>query len=341
MKTKYLLPLASLIAVIFYYLTCYRTFTWWDSSEYSLAALTLGIAHPPGSLITILLGWLVKLLPLGISKFFALNLLASLMAAITVYVIGRVAIGLMNELDNTANSTLVLLTVSITSLFFGLSHTIWYYAIRITPYITTALLTSLILLSLLLWAKKSQAANSHLYFGLVLLLFGLDFSVHRTNLLMLPCILLWLALFNPRGFTALKYYIYGAAGLIIGLAVQLLIIPMAAGHPFLNANNPNNLSRFWDYITLKQYGGGWLINMFPRKAPFLATQVGDYIGDFASNFANSAFPPIGYLPLLLGIIGLYFLIRKSWKLGLALAVMFLFSSLGAIVYFNLPANFFR
>lgn len=341
MKSKYLLALSAFLVVVFYYLTCFRTFTWWDSSEYSLAALILGIPHPPGSLLTVLIGWLITLLPLGISKFFALNLLASLMAAITAYIIGRLAIRLLDEDNNPSNSTLIILAVSITALFFGLTHTMWYYAIRFTPYIATALLTGLILLAIFAWVRKIETQNSYIYFGLILLLFGLDFSIHRTNLLMLPCILVWLALFNPRGFVTLKYYIYGIAGLIIGLAVQLINIPLAGAQPFLNANNPDNISRFCDYINLKQYGGGWLINMFPRKAPFWGSQITDYLHDFGGNFANGVFPPIGYLPLLLGFFGLIMLIRKSWKLGLGFMVMFIFSSLGAIIYFNLSADFFR
>jgi hypothetical protein len=341
MKPKYLFPMAALLAAIFYYLTCFRTFTWWDSSEYSLAALTLGIPHPPGSLLTVLLGWLVTLIPLGINKFFELNLLAALMAAITVYLIGRIAFDLHNDKEGESTNILAIVAIAIAALFFGLTHTIWYYAVRFTPYITTALLTTLILLATLVWARKTETPNSHLYFGLILLLFGLDFSIHRTNLLMLPCILLWLALFKPLGFITPKYYIFGIGGLTLGLTMQIINIPLASAQPFLNANNPDNFSRFWDYITLKQYGGGWLINMFPRKAPFWTIQVRDYGSDFAANYFNSAMRPIGFLPLILGLFGLYALYRKSWRIAVGLTGMLIFSSLGAILYFNLPENFFR
>jgi len=341
MKPKYLIPMAALVAAIFYYLTCFRTFTWWDSSEYSLAALTLGIPHPPGSLLTVLLGWLVTLIPLGINKFFELNLLAALMAAVTVYLIGKIALDLHDDKEGESTNILAILAIAVAALFFGLTHTIWYYAIRITPYITTSLLTAFILLAILIWIRKSQNSNSHLYFGLILLLFGLDFSIHRTNLLMLPCVILWLALIKPRGYITPKYYIFGFSGLIIGLSAQLINIPLASAQPFLNANNPDNFSRFWDYITLKQYGGGWLINMFPRKAPFWTVQIQDYWSDFAANYFNNAMQPIGYLPLILGLFGLYSLYRKSWRIATGLTVMLLFSSLGAILYFNLPQNFFR
>jgi hypothetical protein len=341
MRSKYLIFWGAVIALVFYYLTCFRTFTWWDSAEYSLASLTLGVPHPPGSLLTVLIGWIAVIIPLGISKFFVLNLLAALMASAIVYFIGKAALGLIHENENGSPDTLTILAVAITALFVGLTHTNWYYAVRFTPYIMTALFTSLILSAIFLWLRKLETPQSHIYFGLILFLFGLDLSIHRSNLLMLPSILIWLALFKPRGYLSPKYCFWGIGSLIVGLAFQLINILLAKGTPFLNTNNPDNFSRFWDYISLKQYGGDWLINIYPRKAPFWSVQITDYWNDFAVNFFNDSMRPIGYLPLLLGIFGLVLIFRKNLRLGWSLLSMFVLSSLGAIVYFNLPANFFR
>lgn len=337
----------ALIAVVFYWLTCFRTFTWWDSSEYSAAALVLGVPHPPGSLITVLIGWLFTWLPLAIDKFFVLNLLAALMAAVTVYLVGLIALRLSTGDTDVPNGKLSVQMpipvagAAIGALYFGLSLTTWYYAIRFTPYMTTALLTAVIILTMIAWLRRSEGPHSHLWLGLVLLLFGLDFSIHRTNLLMLPGFLIWILIIRPRTFLSVKHWIYAIAGLIIGLIVQLLIIPMASARPFINFNNPDNFTRFWNYITLKQYGGGWLINILPRKAAFWDVQFADYIKVFGDNFANNKLFPLGYLPLLLGLAGVVILFKRNWKLGTGLALMFICASLGAIIYFNLPLNFFR
>ena len=58
---------ASIVALVFYWLTAFRTITWWDSGEYALAAITLGVPHPPGSQLATWLGWIVTKLPLGVS----------------------------------------------------------------------------------------------------------------------------------------------------------------------------------------------------------------------------------------------------------------------------------
>ncbi|OGC91497.1 MAG: hypothetical protein A2W25_00535 [candidate division Zixibacteria bacterium RBG_16_53_22] len=346
-KYSAVIVLSAIATFIFYWLTCFRTFTWWDSSEYSIAALTLGIPHPPGSLLTVMAGWIAAKLPLGVDKFFALNLLACLMASFTLYFVGRVSLGLFYQTAENDSFRIKgvphgpAIATSLAMLFFGLSATMWHYAIRFTPYMTTALLTILILTAALAWQKRMNDPDSHIWLALVTLLFGLDFSVHRTNLLMLPGFLAWIAVIKPRTFLSIKHWIFGIAGLAIGLSVQFLLIPMAAGKPFINFNDPSSLSSFWDYITLKQYGGGWLINMFPRKAPFLNTQVADYIKVFGDNFARGPWPVIRFLPFVLGLAGVILLFKRNRKIALGLAVMFLFSSLGAISYFNLPENFFR
>jgi hypothetical protein len=339
------MTLAAFIVFVFYFLTCFRTITWWDSSEYSLAALTFGVPHPPGSLISVLLGWLFSKMPFGIDKFFELNLLAALIAAATVYLVGRIAYHLNTLLSGNNNAIgsgqYFIIGTALGALLYGVSLTTWYYSVRFTPYIMTVLFTALIISAFLAWYRYNEDINSHLYFALTILLFGLDFSVHRTNLLMLPGFLICVLIINRRTFLSVKHWITGAIALIIGFAFQLLIIPIAASNPFLNVNNPSSLKRFWDYTTLKQYGGGWLINIYPRKAPFWNIQISDYLKIFGDNFASSSFLILGYLPLIFGIIGLILILRRNWKLGLSLVVLFLFSSLGAILYFNLPQNYFR
>ncbi len=96
-------------------------------------------------------------------------------------------------------------------------------------------------------------------------------------------------------------------------------------------------------MTLAQYGGGWLLNIFPRKGAFWGEQVFDYFNVFASNFVwpNSRFILTGLFPGILALFGLVHLIRKNWRLGLGWAILFIFSSVGAIIYFNVPSGFFR
>jgi len=333
-----------------YLQTAFRTITWWDNSEYSLAAITFGIAHPPGSLITTILGWFATKLPFGIANVFKLNLLAGAVAAVTAGLVCFAASTLFRAVNHSRNReanklsvVLALIGVAIGGLTFSFSETVWLYAIKFTPYIFTACLTAVILWALLRWWEHAEEEGALRWLFLATLLFGLDFSVHRTNLLMLPGLFCWVLLRRPRTLTSLRTWISGVFGLVIGLSFHLLLIPLAAKGPFPNSGDPSSWSRFWDYITLKQYGGGWLVNLLPRKAPFFKTQVMDYLNIFLANFfsLDGKIGLLGLLPAVAGLFGLLILWRRNWRLALGLTVFFLFASLGAVLYFNIPADFFR
>src|SRR5215467_12719556 len=75
-------PLATgALAFTAYATTAARTITWWDGSQYPLAAVTLGIPGSPGSLLLTLLGGLVSRIPIVHPVAFRLNLFAALLAA--------------------------------------------------------------------------------------------------------------------------------------------------------------------------------------------------------------------------------------------------------------------
>jgi hypothetical protein len=350
-RTALLTGMAVAVASFAVYLqTAFRTITWWDNSEYSLAAITFGIAHPPGSLITTILGWLVTKLPFGITNIFKLNLFAGAVASVTTGLVCLIVCGLFQRSNSTTNArpgklsnVAVLTGVAIGGLTFFFSETVWLYAIKFTPYIFTACLTIVILWALLRWWEEAEDSSGLRWLFFITLLFGLDFSVHRTNLLMLPGLLFWILLRRPRTLASLRAWMSGVLGFVIGLSFHLVLIPLAARGPFPNAGDPSSWSRFWDYITLKQYGGGWLVNLFPRKAPFFKAQVMDYLSIFAANFlsTDTVIGLLGLFPAIVGLFGLLILWRRNWRLALGLTVFFLFASLGAVLYFNIPADFFR
>ena len=58
--------LTALAVLALYVVTLAPTTAMWDASEYITAAYTLGIPHPPGNPLFVLLGRVASLLPVGI-----------------------------------------------------------------------------------------------------------------------------------------------------------------------------------------------------------------------------------------------------------------------------------
>src|SRR3954467_14845806 len=65
-----------------YVVTLAPTTAMWDASEYITAAYTLGIPHPPGNPLFVLLGRVASLVPIG-SVAVRVNLLAALCSAVS------------------------------------------------------------------------------------------------------------------------------------------------------------------------------------------------------------------------------------------------------------------
>jgi len=116
-----------------------------------------------------------------------------------------------------------------------------------------------------------------------------------------------------------RAWISGAGGMVVGLALQLLIIPIAATNPALNAGDPSNWARFYDYVSLGQYGGGWLVQFYPRHGPLWSVQVMDLIRAFGANFLwlTGRLGVLGILPALFGLLGLFQLWQRNRRLATA------------------------
>ena len=351
-----------LSAAVFWY-TAYPTITWWDSSSYSLAAATMGVASQPGSLLLTLLGWPVARLAFGTSPAHVLNLFAGVLAALTAMLVCCVALRMLQTIGRAANTPNTLNTpnapngaaerataigaaigAAFGALVFAFSPTPWSYAVRFTPYILSAVFTGLILWTMLRWWEEADRPSAWRWLAWLGFLFGLDFSVHRTNALLIPGAIIWILLRNADTLRSPRTVLAGAGALTAGLAVQLLIIPIAAlTRSPLNFFEPSTLARFWDYVTLKQLGGSFLLQLFPRKSPIWSVQAADFVGVLRDNFAHwsPGIGVLGLLPALAALIGLVALWRGDRRLSAALALLLLTQAAMSVLYFNIPANYFR
>src|SRR5688572_15742306 len=82
-RPPYLWALATFVLVlIIYVLTLAPTTAFWDASEYIAAAYVLGIPHPPGNPLFVLIAHVWGLLPLAAGYAMRINLLVAVTSAI-------------------------------------------------------------------------------------------------------------------------------------------------------------------------------------------------------------------------------------------------------------------
>jgi Protein of unknown function (DUF2723) len=342
--------LVTAIGAAVFWRTSYPTIHWWDSAEYSLAAGTLGVVGPPGSLLLTLLGWPVARLPVGSSPAHLLNLLAGALAGVTTGLVYVIAVGLLRftELSATEGDRRAMTTLgaALGAWTFAFGATLWEYAVQFTPYVLSAVFAALILWVMLRWWKQPDHPDAWRSIALLGLLFGLDFSVHRTNAMLLPGALVWILLRHPRTLRAPKTLLGGTVGLLVGLALQLLIIPIGIGATTRSPlfwDAPTNWSGFWDYASMTRLGGGFLVQLSPRKAAIWSVQVSDFLGVLGANFFHWNGPTgvLGVVPAAAALLGLTTLWRRDRRLGIGYTLVLFLQAAMTVLFLNIPANFFR
>jgi hypothetical protein len=334
------------LSALVFWRTAYPGINWWDSAQYSLAAGTLGNAGPPGSLLLTLLGWPVAHLHLSASPAHDLNLFAGLLAALTVALVAAVALRLtrLTSEPEQGPSMIVGAGIALGALAFAFGPTLWEYATQFTPYVLTALFTGLLLWTLVCWWEATDDPDGWRWLALLGFLFGLDVSVHRTNALLVPGALAWILCRKPQTLIAPKVIAGAAAGLALGLAVQLLLIPTSrVTHSPLIWNGTPNWHELWSYVTIQRLGGGFLVQFFPRKAALWSVQAADFVRVLGANFFHWKGPvgPLGLLPGLAALYGLVLLWRSNRRLGIAITLLLVIQAVMTVLFFNIPANFFR
>jgi hypothetical protein len=329
-------PFATAALAFFAYAgTAARTITWWDGSSYPLAAVTLGIPGAPGSLLLTLLGWIVTRIPIVHPVAFRLNLFAALLVATLVGLVSWLGARLATP-EGREPGPAEWFAGAFAGLAFAFGATPWTYAVQFTPYGLSALWTGFILIAALAWWRRPEDSPGSARLFLLFLLFGLDLSVHRTNALLLPAALLWIAIRSPASRHRLRDGAAAAAGMALGLAFHLLLIPMAAREPAYLAEDPGTWAGWWAYVTVARMGGGFLFHVFPRTAAFFSVQVADYLAFLGRNLS-----PLLFLPAILAALGWVAILRHHPRRALGLMAFFLCAGPGAVVYFNLPQHYMR
>ncbi len=228
---------------------------WGDPGEFQFAAWLAGLAHPTGYPLYLILGWLwTHALPWG-DPAWRMNLFSALWGGVAAGLTYVTALRILQRV-NPENPTLRLpaagvpaqpvgwglldssftdrLLAGAAALIFAVTPTFWSQAVVAEVYTLHAVFVAAILLAALAWADDPRPARAYLLAGLA----GLSLAHHRTTLLLLPGLILFLWLARGPALARLR-----GRHLAISLALLLtpllfyLYIPLRAAHtPYLTLN---------------------------------------------------------------------------------------------------------
>jgi hypothetical protein len=260
----------TLVAAGVYVRTLTPTVAFVDSGALTVAAWSLGNAHPPGFPLYLMLTHLVTLLPIG-TVAWRTNLASAIFAALAC---GMVSLATWEMLAYAAPKVAAapkkkkkeavpvsveperpMWVMALVSAFAGLllafSRTLWAYATVTEVYALNTFLVATVLWLMLGWRRTGDVRR--LYAAAAI--FGLALGVHHVTVGLTLLGIAVLVLRTAGG----RFFRTRAFGIAAGLAVAALVavyayLPLAAAHhPALNWGDPHDLRAVVKHVTAEQY----------------------------------------------------------------------------------------
>jgi len=271
------------LALLLYSWTLAPTVTLTDSGELIVAAHGLGVAHPPGVPLWIILAHLASLVPFG-NVAQRINFSSALFAALACATVTLVVSELMitasylgaskrskkaaqqrKSVEASGVGSLSIFAPAIgAGLLLAFSRTLWSYATITEVYTLNALLTLIVFFLVLRWRRRiiesrrsagEQITTHDTWLYAAAFVFGLAMGVHHVTVaLTLPAIAA--VVFRTEGlkFFTSRRLLYAALISIGALIVVYSYLPLAASQsPVMNWGNPRSLQEIWWHITGRQY----------------------------------------------------------------------------------------
>lgn len=215
-----------LAVLIVYWLTKAPTLSLWDCGEFIASSYILGIPHPPGTPLYVLIGRIFSLLPLSSDIAVRANLLSSIassFAALFGYLVAVRLLRICIQPDSSILSRILTYGGAVSgAFFFAFSLTNWNNSVEAEVYGL-----SMMIFMAILWLALVYRENMENPFGqkVMVLLVYLAFAgigVHMTTFLVFPAVIL-LLVFNKE----LPQHVWYIVGAFV-LAVLYLVFAMSS-----------------------------------------------------------------------------------------------------------------
>ncbi|MEK7403161.1 MAG: DUF2723 domain-containing protein [Gemmatimonadota bacterium] len=229
--------IAALAVLGLYLLTLAPTTAMWDTSEYIAAAYTLGLPHPPGNPLFVLVGRVFAVLPIAPTVAMRINVLAAICsaasAAMWFLVTERVLVGWLPKRWHR------ILGAGVATLIGATAFTVWNQSV-VNEKVYTVSLAGIAVISWLMirWSDEPEGRTADRILVLVAYLLGLGYANHMAG--MLPSLAVGAAIMARKPATILRWRLLlaAAAALVFGLTPFATQPIRAAYMPAMNEGEP-------------------------------------------------------------------------------------------------------
>ncbi|MGI9626268.1 MAG: glycosyltransferase family 117 protein [Longimicrobiales bacterium] len=350
--------LTTLAIGLLYAITLSPTTAFWDTSEYIATGHILGIPHPPGNPLFVVLArsWDILLGVFGLSTAVRINLFSSFMSAMAHGLWFLVVHHILRFFSDDRRVRLIGAFASV--LISATAFTVWNQS-NVNEKVYTVSLFTIALLSWLAfrWQEKLGRGKDDNLLVLMIFILALSVGNHLMAFLAAPALGLFILMVRPRTLLNPRLYVAGVLAVVLGLSIHLFL-PMRSGlDPVINEAEPTCESVTDALGSIVTYGrrGCEDLNaalnreqylkpdLVPRQAP-LASQVQNFLQYFDWQWARSLSAtnvlfgngriPFTALFIALGVLGILEHYRRDMASWVYLISLFGVLSFGLVYYMN-------
>ncbi|NIA29541.1 MAG: DUF2723 domain-containing protein [Actinobacteria bacterium] len=183
---------AFVLSLIVYLKTIAPTVSFWDCGEFITCSYILGVPHPPGAPLFLLIGRIFTMLPLATDIALRVNIISSIASALTVMLTYLIIVRFIKQWRGEPKNSddVLILTASglIGALAYAFTDTFWFNAVEAEVYAISMFFTSIIVWLILVWLEKADEKGSERYILIIAYLVGLAMGVHLLMILTLPAV---------------------------------------------------------------------------------------------------------------------------------------------------------
>jgi hypothetical protein len=234
--------ITSLVVLVLYLLTLAPSTAMWDTSEYITAAYTLGLPHPPGNPLFVLIGRVFAILPIASTVAVRINVLAAICSAVSAgmwfLITERVLVSWFSARWQRIVGGVLAALIGATA------FTVWNQSV-VNEKVYTVSLLGIALISWLMvrWCDAPDGRKADRTLVLVAYLCGLGYANHMAGMIAAPAVGLAVLIVRWKTVLRWKLLVACAAALVFGIT-PFAIQPIRAAHfPALNEGEPTACRR--------------------------------------------------------------------------------------------------
>ncbi len=239
---------AAAVALALYALTLAPTIWFWDTSEYVATAHILGIPHPPGNPLFVVVGrvWSVLLGLTGLSVPVRINLLAATTSAaatgfffLVTHRVLRAWFERDETLDERWRARLPLVGAWTGALLALSAYTVWNQSnVNEKVYTLSVLVIAVVSWLALRWRDRKDEPGAGWYLILALYLMVLGTTNHLMSALPAPAIGVMILLEKPRILLDSRMLTRGVMAVVLALSFNFFLPLRSAQQPMINEGEP-------------------------------------------------------------------------------------------------------